>query len=57
MKKKITVETLKEVQIFCAEHSKFQRKELFGVTDRKAVGTLVDELRCNHEYRNKNKIK
>jgi hypothetical protein len=44
MKKKLTIETLiKEAQIFCAEQSKFQHKELFGVTDGKAVGTLIEQ--------------
>jgi hypothetical protein len=44
MKKKLTTETLmKEAQTFCAEQSKFQHKELFGVTDGKAVGTLIEQ--------------
>lgn len=49
MKKKLTIETLiKEAQIFCAEQSKFQHKELFGVTDGKAVGTLIEQKFQKH---------
>jgi hypothetical protein len=41
MKQKLTVENLiEEAQIFCIKQSKFKHKELFGVTDGKAVGTL-----------------
>jgi hypothetical protein len=44
MKQKLTIKhLLKEAQIFCAEQSKFQHKELFGVTDGKAVGTLIEQ--------------
>lgn len=44
MKQKLTIENLvKEAQIFCVEQSKFQHKELFGVTDGKAVGTLIEQ--------------
>ncbi|QQS28418.1 MAG: restriction endonuclease [Sphingobacteriales bacterium] len=44
MKQKLTIENLiKEAQIFCAEQSKFQHKELFGVTDGKAVGTVIEQ--------------
>ena len=44
MKQKLTIKTLiKEAQIFCVEQSKFQHKELFGVTDGKAVGTLIEQ--------------
>jgi len=43
MKKKLTKENLiKEAQLFCVEQSKFQHKELYGVTDGKAVGTLIE---------------
>jgi hypothetical protein len=49
MKKKLTIETLiKEAQIFCAEQSRFQHKELFGVTDGKAVGTLIEQKFQKH---------
>lgn len=43
MKKKLTLKDLiKEAQEFCAAQSKFKHKELFGVTDGKAVGTLIE---------------
>lgn len=29
---------IEEAQLFCIEQSEFQHKELFGVTDGKAVG-------------------
>jgi hypothetical protein len=49
MKEKLTLETLiKEAQVFCAEQSKFQHKELFGVTDGKAVGTLIEQKFQQH---------
>lgn len=49
MKQKLTIENLiKEAQIFCAEQSKFQHKELFGVTDGKAVGTLIERKFQKH---------
>lgn len=49
MKRKLTIPTLiKEAQIFCAEQSKFQYKELFGVTDGKAVGTLIEQKFQKH---------
>ena len=42
-KKKLTIEKLiEEAQLFCLEQSKFQHKELYGVTDGKAVGTLIE---------------
>ena len=44
MKQKLTIGSLiKEAQIFCVEQSKFQHKELYGVTDGKAVGTLIEQ--------------
>ena len=44
MQKKLTKENLiKEAQLFCVEQSKFQHKELYGVTDGKAVGTLIEQ--------------
>ena len=48
-KKKLTISLLiKEAQIFCVEQSKFQHKELFGVTDGKAVGTLIEQKFQKH---------
>lgn len=55
MKQILTKETLlKEAQLFCINQSKFQHKELFGVTDGKAVGTLIEQkfkshLKTNYE--------
>lgn len=44
MKPKLTIKSLvKEAQIFCVEQSKVPHKELFGVTDGKAVGTLIEQ--------------
>lgn len=41
---KLTIPKLiEEAQLFCIEESKFQHKELFGVTDGKAVGTLIEQ--------------
>lgn len=40
----ITIEILiQEAELFCIEQSKFQHKELYGVTDGKAVGTLIEQ--------------
>lgn len=48
-KEKLTIEKLiKEAQLFCVEQSKFQHKELFGVTDGKAVGTLIEQKFQKH---------
>ncbi|OAV70243.1 hypothetical protein Barb4_01486 [Bacteroidales bacterium Barb4] len=42
-KEKLTIEKLiEEAKSFCVEQSKIQHKELFGVTDGKAVGTLIE---------------
>jgi hypothetical protein len=42
-KEKLTIEKLiEEAKVFCIEQSKVQHKELFGVTDGKAVGTLIE---------------
>lgn len=42
MKQKLTLDVLiKEAQGFCATQSKFQHKELFGVTDGKAVSRYL----------------
>lgn len=49
MKKKLTIQNLvREAGIFCVEQSKFQYKELFGVTDGKAVGTLIEQKFQKH---------
>lgn len=49
MKQILTIKNLiKEAQIFCVEQSKFQHKELFGVTDGKAVGTLIEQKFQRH---------
>jgi len=49
MKHKLTLEILiKEAQLFCLEQSKIQHKELFGVTDGKAVGTLIEQKFQKH---------
>lgn len=40
MKSKLTIEKLKdEAKLFCEAESKIKNKELYGVTDGKAVGT------------------
>jgi len=44
MKQKLTKDTLiKEAQLFCVKQSTFQHKELYGVTDGKAVGILLNK--------------
>lgn len=48
-KEKLTKEKLiEEAQSFCVEQSKFQHKELYGVTDGKAVGTLIEHKFQSH---------
>ncbi len=48
-KEKLTTEKLiEEAQLFCVEQSKFQHKELYGVTDGKAVGTLIEHKFQSH---------
>jgi hypothetical protein len=43
MKEKLTIAKLKaEAKAFCIAESKIQNKFLFGVTDRKAVGTHIE---------------
>lgn len=53
-KEKLTIEKLiKEAQIFCIEQSKFRHQELYGVTDGKAVGTLIEhqfQTHLNEKY-------
>ena len=54
MKQKLTIKNLiKEAQLFCVDQSKFKHKELFGVTDGKAVGTLIEQKfqkQLNNKY-------
>ncbi len=48
-KVKLTIQKLiEEAQLFCVAQSKFQHKELFGVTDGKAVGTLIEQKFQSH---------
>ena len=37
-------ELIKSAEIFCKQESRKYRKELFGVTDGKAIGTFVEHL-------------
>ena len=49
MKQKLTIKTLiNEAQLFCVDQSKVRHKELFGVTDGKAVGTLIEQKFQKH---------
>lgn len=49
MKQKLTLDALiKEAQEFCATQSTRRHKELFGVTDGKAVGTLIEATFQKH---------
>lgn len=44
VKQQLTIQKLiEEAQLFCVEQSKFQHKELYGVTDGKAVGTFIEQ--------------
>lgn len=48
-KEKLTIPKLiEEAKLFCVGQSKFQHKELFGVTDGKAVGTLIEQKFQKH---------
>ncbi len=48
-KGKLTIKKLiKEAQLFCVEQSKIQHRELYGVTDGKAVGTLIEHKFQTH---------
>jgi len=44
MKKLDKKELIKSAELFCKQESRKYRKELFGVTDGKAVGTFVEHL-------------
>ncbi|MCP5101904.1 MAG: restriction endonuclease [bacterium] len=56
MKKKLTIKKMiAEAELFCREESKFQSKDLYGITDGKAVGTYIehkfqDTLDKKYEY-------
>jgi len=56
MKLKLTIEFLKKAaQEFCKKESTYDNKELYGVTDGKAVGTYIEHkfqefLENNYEY-------
>ncbi len=56
MKKKLTIKTLKNAaQDFCNKESTYSNKDLYGVTDGKAVGTYIEHkfqkyLDENYEY-------
>ncbi len=53
MKKKLTIETLKKAaQDFCEKESTYFNKDLYGVTDGKAVGTYIENK--FQEYLDKN---
>jgi len=53
MKTKLTIEKLiSEAKTFCLNESKIKNKSLFGITDGKAVGTLIE-----HKFQNELKIK
>jgi hypothetical protein len=43
-----TAKLIEEAQVFCVAQSKFMHKELFGVTDGKAVGTLIEQSFQKH---------
>lgn len=49
MKEKLTIEKLvKEAYEFCVAESKIKNKELYGITDGKAVGTLIEHKFKKH---------
>jgi len=49
MKNKLTIRKLiEEAYKFCIEESQFQNKDLFGVTDGKAVGTHIENKFLKH---------
>ncbi|HRF38255.1 MAG TPA: hypothetical protein PK198_05690, partial [Saprospiraceae bacterium] len=55
IKEKLTIEKLiEEAQLFCVEQSKIQHSELYGITDGKAVGTLIEhkfQTHLNEKYK------
>ena len=49
MKEKLTIEKLiEEAQVFCVAESTYKYSELYGVTDGKAVGTLIEQKFQKH---------
>lgn len=49
IKQELTIPKLiEEARLFCVKQSEFQHKELFGVTDGKAVGTLIEQKFQKH---------
>jgi len=56
MKKKLTIDLLKKsAKDFCDTESTYSNKDLYGVTDGKAVGTYIEHkfqeyLEANYEY-------
>ena len=49
VKEKLSIPKLiMEAQLFCVNQSKFGHKELYGVTDGKAVGTLIEQKFQRH---------
>jgi hypothetical protein len=55
-KEKLTITKLiEEAQIFCVSESTYKHKELYGVTDGKAVGTLIEQ-KFQHHLNNKYEV-
>ena len=53
MKQKLTIDALiKEAKAFCERESNFDNKDLFGVTDGKAVGTFIEHKFTDHLEKN-----
>ncbi len=53
MKPKLTIDALiKEAKAFCERESNFDNKDLFGVTDGKAVGTFIEHKFTDHLEKN-----
>jgi hypothetical protein len=49
MKKTLTIQHLiAEAKTFCEQESQYDNKELFGVTDGKAVGTFIEHKFTAH---------
>lgn len=49
MKVQLTIEQLvKEAEIFCKNESNYENADLFGITDGKAVGTLIEHKFQDH---------
>jgi hypothetical protein len=49
MKENLTIEKLiEEAQVFCVAESTYKHSELYGVTDGKAVGTLIEQKFQKH---------